>query len=343
MDNKYINKLSLLKQRFILTLKSLLILILLSSCDEQSWHQDLIPGIPPQPVTNVSVISEAGKAQISYDLPDKNVLYIMAEYETREGVKMDAKASRYVQSLTVEGFARAGAYDVSLYSVGLNEERSDPVVVSVEVNEPPVVATFETMDVVEDFGGITVQAVNEFEGELVFEVFTKDEHGDLSLDHAYYTKQKNIRFSARGYAAEQQEFYIAMRDRWGNGTDTLSMELLPFFEQKLDRNLMEEVRLPTDNWQGHKRNCTESNPLYAEIQITGVKFFIPYLTRASPRILLLIWARRPSLAGINCGRDGKAPIISMRGLLPESGNCMAAMIRILMEAGIAGPYWMNMK
>ncbi|MFD2035016.1 DUF5000 domain-containing lipoprotein [Belliella marina] len=250
MVNIYKDK-SLLKQRVVLMLIGLSVLLMVSSCEEDIWYQELNPGNPPQSVTNVSVVSGAGKARISYDLPQENVLYVLAEYETREGVRKEAKASRYVQSLTVEGFARAGAYSVSLYAVGLNEERSEPVVVSVEINRPPVITTFESIEVFEDFGGLTVEAVNEFEGELVFEIFTKEGQGDLSLDHSYYTKQRNIRFSARGYAAEPQNFYIVMRDRWGNSTDTLSVELLPFFEQKLDRTIMEELRLPTDNWQGH--------------------------------------------------------------------------------------------
>ena len=228
----------------------LLLAFVMSSCEEQPWYNSQ-EGETPQPVSNVKVEPGAGAAVITYDLPDENVMYVSAEYEIRDGVHRNSRASRYVQNLSVDGFPKAGAYDITLYTVGKGEKKSEPVVVPIEISDPPVITTYNSIGVIEDFGGITINAVNEHEGDLVFEIFSPDSTGDLQLDYTHYTKLKNIKFSVRGYEAEPRNFHITMRDRWSNTTDTLSLELTPLFEERLDRTIMKEVQLPTDSWEGH--------------------------------------------------------------------------------------------
>src|SRR3546814_7990880 len=96
----------------------------------------------------------------------------MAEYETREGEQKIAKSSIYKKSLRVEGFPIAGNYTVTLYSVGRSEERSAPVKITVSPDTPAYLTTYGRLRVMDDFGGITVMADNQYEADL----YRSEEH-----------------------------------------------------------------------------------------------------------------------------------------------------------------------
>src|SRR5689334_4166733 len=60
----------------------------------------------PQPVSEVQVKNLPGKATIKYLVPtNRNVLYVKAEYTLPNGKDMEIKASYFVDSVVVEGFA----------------------------------------------------------------------------------------------------------------------------------------------------------------------------------------------------------------------------------------------
>src|SRR5690606_35830153 len=70
---------------------------------------------PPGVVTNVHVENLAGKAKITYTLPDsKNLLYVKAEYTLASGEVAVAKSSFYKDTIMVEGFADTNDHEVAL-------------------------------------------------------------------------------------------------------------------------------------------------------------------------------------------------------------------------------------
>src|SRR3546814_3127712 len=67
----------------------------------------------PLSVLNPKVENLPGASEITYNLPQsEGVLYVKAVYEIRPGVIQEAKASFYSNSIRVEGFGKAGEYEI---------------------------------------------------------------------------------------------------------------------------------------------------------------------------------------------------------------------------------------
>ena len=50
----------------------------------------------------------------------------------------------------------------------------------------------------------------------------------------------------RGFEAKKRWFGLCIRDRWDNRSDTLTEELTPLYEEKLDKKKFKTLSLPTD-------------------------------------------------------------------------------------------------
>lgn len=224
---------------------------LLVGCKEEMVNKPSGAGEIPRQVSDVRVKSKSGAAVITYAITDENVSYVLAEYEIRDGVKKEAKSSKYKNEIIIEGFAREGEYEVSLYSVNVHDKRSEPFLQKVVILRPPVMNAFESLHVEEGFGGVNIQLENLDENDLAIEVLSTDDKGELYTADTHYSSQKEIVFSARGFEAEERKFGVTIRDRWGNRSDTSFAIVTPLFEELIDRTKIIEVRLPTDKWQGH--------------------------------------------------------------------------------------------
>ncbi|MFZ4863455.1 DUF5000 domain-containing lipoprotein [Sphingobacterium sp. Mn56C] len=229
----------------------LLVLLSMQGCKEELANTPSAGGQKPMALREVQAEKGAGKSTLTFVLKDENALYVMAQFEIRPGVAKEAKVSKYQNKLVLDGFARAGKYPVKLYAVGEGEIKSDPLDITVDVDTPPVMEAFETLNLREDFGGLNVSFINENQGDLSVDVLTKNNFGAIVLAQTYYSSQKKPSFSVRGFQAEAREFYVVIRDRWKNISDTAKVNLVPLQEDLLDRTKIKDLRLPTDVWQGH--------------------------------------------------------------------------------------------
>lgn len=229
----------------------ILIFSVLVSCKEEVVNQPSGAGDVPFKVTDVHVESKSGAAIITYSIADENTSYVLAEYEIRNGIRKEAKSSKYKNEIIIEGFAKAGEYEVALYSVNAYEKRSEPLLQKVTILQPPVVSAFESLSMEEGFGGLNVRLENLDKNDLAIEVLSTDDQGELYTATTHYSSQKEISFSARGFEAEERKFGVTIRDRWGNRSDTSFTNVIPLFEELIDRTKIVEVRLPDDKWQGH--------------------------------------------------------------------------------------------
>lgn len=206
----------------------------------------------PEPVSNVEVQNIPGGAKITYDLPkSENLLYVKAVFPIGEENKREIKSSYYNSSLTVAGFPDTSEYQGKLYAVSRGENESEPVTVKIKPQTPPVQEVFKTITMQETFGGVRVDFTNENEANVVLTVVAADSLGDMASATKYYTKRREGTFAARGFPAEQRKFGVFVRDRWNNRSDTVFTELVPLFEEKLDKTKFREVNLPTDTYQQH--------------------------------------------------------------------------------------------
>ncbi|PRD56642.1 DUF5000 domain-containing lipoprotein [Sphingobacterium gobiense] len=234
--------------RILLSLVAISI-VLVAACDsklspiEKDWPT-------PGPVGNVKVENFQGGATLTYDLPPgKELWYVKAEYEIRPGVKREKKATYYTNQIVLDGFGKTGDYDVKLYAVSRDEKESEPVVVQVHPDTPPIESVYETLVMNEDFGGLNVSMKNDTEADIVMYIVTLEPNGVWEPVETYYTRQRQGIFTARGFEPEERRFGVYIRDRWENYSDTLVGDLTPYFEMELDKSRFKEVRLPTDTWQ----------------------------------------------------------------------------------------------
>lgn len=253
----------------IATVLVLVIFVFLVGCEEELVNQPETSGVTPEQVTNVQVESLNGAAVITYDVVGDATDYVLVEYETSPGVKREQKASIYLDSLLIEGFPTAGSYPFKLYSVNISEKRSEPLEMTADVLETPLEIAFKTLSVRRDFGGININAVNAGKGDLVIETIVEDENLQvLKTADLHYSTLETIKYNVRGYESVPRNFWVTMRDRWGHRSDTLKIELTPFYEEDIPQNTINaNIILPTDydydntwaTWAGGTNNLFDGN------------------------------------------------------------------------------------
>lgn len=215
----------------------------------------------------------SGGVTIYYNLPDDdNLKYVVARYRLADGHVKEAKASFFVDSLTVRGFAEPKEYDVEIMSVSPSEIYSDPMVVKVIPDTPPYLVARETMKTKSIFGGINLQFENNSGAELEVTVLKKSEEFGaptwMTIDKFVRTTKEvsyNVR-PATGLDPVPTDFGILVKDRYSNRTDTIFSRLSPMFEQALDKSQMSVYSydgglnpIPGDVWIQHM-NPTSNGP-----------------------------------------------------------------------------------
>jgi hypothetical protein len=190
---------------------------------------------------------------IKYATPrDKNLLGVKVVY-TRNGEVCESKASKYTDSLVVEGFRGTAPQEAQLYSIGLNSKLSEPVTVSFTPLIPPIQTV--KFDMEESFGGVTVSLdENDSKADLALvllfdtmEYTTGDQRQWKELQ-TFYTASAAMKFSRRGLSVRPVDFALYIRDRWGNCSDTIYRNLTPIEEVKLPKTEFRNANLPTDHF-----------------------------------------------------------------------------------------------
>lgn len=196
----------------------------------------------PVPVAVKRVQSIAGGAIIKVTIPDDpNLKGVVAEYE-RGGQIVNTKISRYVDSLTVEGYADTKSHKVTLYSFNVNEERSTGVDVDITPLTPAILEA--KYSVIESFGGVKVHIQNnKSKSDLAICILRDEDLSDLGKPLSkmkwvevttLFTASEDIFLSRRGIEPKEAIFGVYLRDHWGNISDTTTAVLTPIVESKLD-------------------------------------------------------------------------------------------------------------
>jgi hypothetical protein len=233
----------------------IIIVALLYSCKKMDGYNDPVSTDTTKPdvVTNVRVVNYNGGAHIIYTLPTSpNILYVQAEYEIRPGVKRQAKSSYYSDTITVDGFAKKGAYNVTLYTVSRANIKSDSVTVKVTPDTPYYQLAFNTASLTPDFGGVSVQVANPSRQPLGLIMVKLDSATHTyEIEDQHYAASDTINFSLRGYDTTGKSFGVYILDQWGNISDTLIKTIKPLYETQLDKGKFFKYQLPTDTEIGY--------------------------------------------------------------------------------------------
>jgi hypothetical protein len=213
----------------------------------------------PELVTVKEVINREGGAIIKYKVPeDKNLLGVKAVYE-RNGEICETKASKYTDSLIIEGYGDTNEHDVKLYSVGGNTKLSDPIDVKITPLLSPIWST--DIDIDATFGGVNLFFSENNTNANLSLVLMVDSvgNGDWTLLQVFYTKATTGRFARRGLVNKEQKFAVYIRDRWNNASDTIFKDLTPIAEEKIPKDKFSNAKLPSDTWIAVEDN----NPGYS--------------------------------------------------------------------------------
>jgi len=207
----------------------------------------------PDVVTNVKVQNFNGGANITYTLPNsENILYVLARYDINGKTVRETKSSFYRDTITVEGFAKAKDYDVTLYTVSRANVMSDPVTVKVQPLIPVYELVRKTVSLAADFSGVNIQALNALKKDVGLILLAFDSNtGKMEVQDQNFTKLDAINYAIRGYTNVARDFGIYVTDRWGNVSDTLKVKLTPLFEEMVDKSKFSVLNLPSDSQIGY--------------------------------------------------------------------------------------------
>ena len=238
-----------MRQKTIFALIAVL-LMAVAACKEQD-RLDHINNSTPAPAAVVikSIKDTPGGAVIRYTIPDDdNLLGVKAVY-IRNGELNEVKASRYVDSLKVEGFGNTDAQKIEIYSVGTNGKLSAPTAATIHPLTPIVRSV--KFDLEATFGGVAVSLDNNTaNAELAIVLMTDtSEIQEWKELQTFHTKAESMKFPRRGLQVKALKYGVYLRDRWGNVSDTISKTLLPIEEIKLPKDGFRNAALPTDFYQ----------------------------------------------------------------------------------------------
>ncbi len=215
---------------------SLLLVGGLLSCGEEQVRGPLYyDNIPPSPVSDVQVTNLPGGAKLTLQVPqDEDVILVEASYK-RAGKEVRTSTSIFNNELVIEGFKAAENIQVALVAVDRSDNRSTPVTVSISPMKAPIDEMFETLEMVEDFGGVRLRYDNKNRIQVEFQLLKRDENGVFAYQtSAFIANDQRTSFSFRGFAPETGNFGVVAIDRWDNISDTLFAELTPLEEEMLD-------------------------------------------------------------------------------------------------------------
>ncbi|MEJ8842886.1 DUF4959 domain-containing protein [Lacibacter sp. H375] len=229
----------------------LLTAFIVASCSKELETHTPISNDPtvPAQITGVTVLNGAGKATISYKLPnDPNLLYVKAVYTITTGKQYETTASYYNNSLVVEGFADTLEHEVKLYSVSRSEVQSPAVTVKIKPLTAPIWDVFRSLKIEDAFGGYNLTGVNASKANISIIVTKPNVFKEYEIDNnkTVYTNVDSILSKIRGLDTGNYRFGFLVVDRWGNKTDTMYKIVNPIFETQLDPSKFSSLVLPGD-------------------------------------------------------------------------------------------------
>ncbi|RKO73403.1 DUF5126 domain-containing protein [Sphingobacterium puteale] len=211
-------------------------------------------------VSNVTVKNTPGGAILTYNLPgDANLLYAVAEVETKNGKMSYFKSSAYKDKIEIIGLPDEKPRTIKVFTVNKSEVKSAPVEVTINPLTPPYLHVLRNLKMAADFGGVNIQFKNETEADLAFTLERLEPDGNYRREKDYYSRLKAGSYTFRGIEAEEAKFALYVRDRWENISDTLYATLTPLYEMKLDKSKFRDLTLDgdsfiyTDQWHIAKR------------------------------------------------------------------------------------------
>ena len=207
---------------------------LMTACSDLERGQYAVDNIPPGQVTHVEVENVPGGAIITYRLPDDDdLLYVKVVYTMSDGTQAERKSS--TSKIIIEGLGLSKKQTIQLISGDQSGNESAPVLEEIEPLDAPIYEILQSMQIVEDFGGVRFTWDNPLRANIVLTFFVLNEKGGYDELGNVYSTQVAGKHNIRGYPSEERTFAVSVRDRWNNRTNRTDGAFVPIFEAQLDR------------------------------------------------------------------------------------------------------------
>lgn len=228
----------------------MLLVLLFGACEPSESPVAVISNDTSKPgvITDVQVENLNGAAKITYRLPDsKNLLYVSAQYPISDDRVRESKTSYYRDTILVDGFAREGDYEVTLYAVSRANVKSDPVTVKVHPQTPNYILVNEGLEIKPDFGGANFFGLNPDGAPISVHLLAFDDTtNEMKERDPEYITGSTVDVSIRGFDPDERRFGVYTSDRFGNTSEIRYVTLTPLFETLLDKSKFFTYRLPSD-------------------------------------------------------------------------------------------------
>jgi hypothetical protein len=219
--------------------------LLLNSCKEEPIGQYPTDSVPPKTVTDVEIENIPGGAKLLYQLPnEEDLLYVQALYDLPNGKQGTTKTSVFSNSMLIKGFGKSQKRTVKLISVDRSKNESQAVNIEVEPLDSPIYGIIDSLTVQESFGGFKLTWPNFFKEDIVLGVLKKDETtGEFNYIENFYSSEVYAQKAVRGLDSTSATFGLFVRDVFDNHTDTLILNLKPFYEEEIPKSGFVGLRL----------------------------------------------------------------------------------------------------
>ncbi|MGQ8338224.1 DUF5000 domain-containing lipoprotein [Sunxiuqinia sp. A32] len=238
------------------------------ACNEEPIGQQPLDQIPPGPVSDVKVENTPGGAILTYTLPtDEDLLYVKAVYSLRDGVESEVRSSLYKDTLKIAGFGDMQERQVKLIAVDRSRNESQETVATINPLEPTVITMGNTLNLVEDFGGVHGYWENPTRAEVSVVILKEDNNKEYVPIETFYSTMVDGEGTSRGMDTIPANFGIYVQDRWENQSETKYFTLTPIYETMFDRLKFKVVDLPGD--AGHVGGWEKSRMFDGEMGNNG--------------------------------------------------------------------------
>lgn len=244
-----------MKNTYLNWVYSYLLLFIFFSCSEKELQPISESLGKPGVVTDIAVEPSAGGATISYKIPtSEDLLAVKCVYTTSNNKQYEETASYFENKLSLHGYNDTLEHVATLYAVNRAQEISDPIKVKFRPLESPLSKAIKTVKIDADFGGARFNWNNPEKVPLNIEFLGPDTAGNASTLNILTSDIDKNTYNIRGYDSELYQFSMIISDNYGNFSDTISTEILPMHEERLDKKKMSVMNLANDaslaNWAG---------------------------------------------------------------------------------------------
>lgn len=237
-------------------LSCIVLILAFFSCSEK--EQLPISGSLGKPgtVTDVVVAPTAGGAVVSYKIPNsEDLLAVKCLYTVTNGREYEITASYYENKLLLQGYNDTLEHTAMLYAVNRAQELSDPIEIKFNPLESALSKAVKSVSISADFGGACFNWNNPEKAPITAEFLGVDSIvGTMNTLNIVTSDIRDNVYNIRGYDPKPFKFSMILSDNYENYSDTISAEVVPMFEEKLNKKNMRLMNLTNDksltNWEG---------------------------------------------------------------------------------------------